>query len=264
LLFADEHLPAELRERVQRRLDTWMTNRIATRLEPLLALRTAADAKPGTARALPSEARGTAHQLCEALGSLDRTRATLPPDLRVAMRALRSFGVKFGRRAVFMPKLLRPDAASLLALLWGVRAKLDQIPSPPTAGITSFDADDAAPDGFLAAAGFHVVGPRAIRLDMLDRLEQELEAAATTGQVADAAVPKLVSLLGCDRATLDDVLAALGWSRVAVVGKDATATVWRQSVPRAQSRRRRTRTLPAPRHSPDSPFAGLAALIAAD
>jgi ATP-dependent RNA helicase SUPV3L1/SUV3 len=264
LLFADEHLPAELRERVQKRLDTWMTNRIATRLEPLLALRTAADAKPGTARALPSEARGTAHQLCEALGSLDRTRATLPPDLRVAMRALRSFGVKFGRRAVFMPKLLRPDAASLLALLWGVRAKLDQIPSPPTAGITSFDADDAAPDGFLSAAGFHVVGPRAIRLDMLDRLEQELEAAATTGQVADAAVPKLVSLLGCDRATLDDVLAALGWSRVAVVGKDATATVWRQSVPRAQSRRRRTRTLPAPRHSPDSPFAGLAALIAAD
>jgi len=172
--------------------------------------------------------------------------------------------VKFGRRAVFMPKLLRPDAASLLALLWGVRAKLDQIPSPPTAGITSFEVDDAAPDGFLAAAGFHVVGPRAIRLDMLDRLEQELEAATATGQVADAAVPKLVSLLGCDRATLDDVLAALGWSRVAVVGKDATATVWRQSVARAQSRRRRTRTLPAPRHSPDSPFAGLAALIAAD
>jgi ATP-dependent RNA helicase SUPV3L1/SUV3 len=264
LLFADEHLPAELRERVQKRLDTWVTNRIATRLEPLLALRTAADAKPGTARALPSEARGTAHQLCEALGSLDRTRATLPPDLRVAMRALRSFGVKFGRRAVFMPKLLRPDAASLLALLWGVRAKLDQIPSPPTPGITSFEADDAAPDGFLAAAGFHVVGPRAIRLDMLDRLEQELEAATATGQVADAAVPKLVSLLGCDRATLDDVLAALGWSRVAVVGKDTTATVWRQSVPRAQSRRRRTRALPAPRHSPDSPFAGLAALIAAD
>ncbi len=127
------------------------------------------------------------------------------------MRALKSFGVKFGRRAVFCRKLLRPDAASLLALLWGVRAKLDQIPPPPAPGVTSFDADDgAAPDGFLAAAGFRVVGPRAIRLDMLDRLEEELEMAATTGQAADAAVPKLVSLLGCDRATLDEVLVGSG------------------------------------------------------
>jgi ATP-dependent RNA helicase SUPV3L1/SUV3 len=181
------------------------------------------------------------------------------------MRALKSFGVKFARRAVFMPKLLRPDAASLLALLWGVRAKLDRIPQPPTPGITSFDVDeDAPPDGFLAAAGFHVVGLRAIRLDMLDRLEQELELAAATGQAADAAVPKLVSLLGCDRATLDEVLAALGWARVAVTGGEATASVWRQSIPRSRNRRRDRRTLPTPRYSPDSPFAGLAALIAAD
>jgi ATP-dependent RNA helicase SUPV3L1/SUV3 len=264
-LLADEHLPGELRERVQQRLDSWMTNRIATRLEPLLALRTAADAKPGTARALPAEARGTAHQLCEALGSLDRTRATLPPDLRVAMRALKSFGVRFGRRAIFIPKLLRPDAASLLALLWGVRAKLEHIPPPPTPGITSFDADDGAPpDGFLAAAGFQVVGPRAIRLDMLDRLEQELETAAMTGQAADAAVPKLVSLLGCDRATLDEVLTTLGWGRVTVTGGETTASVWRHSHPRARHRHRGRRSLPAPRPSPDSPFAGLAALVAAD
>ena len=264
-MLADEHLPGKLRERVQQRLDKWMENRIAARLEPLLALRESADAKPGTARALPAEARGTAHQLCETFGSLDRTRAILPPDLRVAMRALRSFGVKFGRRAIFMPKLLRPDAASLLALLWGVRAKLEYIPPPPAPGITSFDIDDsAAPDGFLAAAGFLVVGPRAVRLDMLDRVEQELEAAATNGQVADAVVPKLVSLLGCDRATLDEVLSALGWGRVAVTGDQASASVWRQSAPRVQSRRRGRRTLPAPRYSPDSPFAGLAALIAAD
>ena len=263
-LLADEHLAADLRDNVQHRLDAWITNRIATRVEPLLALRSAADAKPGTARALPAEARGIAHQLCENLGSLDRTSATVPPDLRIAMHALRAFGVKFGKRAIFMPKLLRPEAASLLALLWGVRAKLDRVPPPPVPGITSFDADDGAPPpGFLAAAGFLLVGPRAIRLDMLERLEQELGNAATTGQAADAAVPKLVSLLGCDRATLDDVLAALGWSRVTVSG-EASPSVWRQAQPRVRHRRRGRRPLPTPRPSPDSPFAGLAALIAAD
>jgi ATP-dependent RNA helicase SUPV3L1/SUV3 len=173
--------------------------------------------------------------------------------------------VKFGRRAIFIPKLLRPDAASLLALLWGIRAKLAQIPPPPAPGITSFDTDDSAPpEGFLAAAGFQVVGPRAIRLDMLDRLEQELDVAATSGQAADAAVPKLVSLLGCDRATLDEILAALGWSRVAVTEGEPAASVWRRSIPHARHRRRGRRALPTPRPSPDSPFAGLAALVAAD
>ena len=49
-----------------------MTARIAARLEPLLALRDAAEAKTGTRSALPGEARGIAHQLAENFGALDR------------------------------------------------------------------------------------------------------------------------------------------------------------------------------------------------
>ncbi len=259
-LLADEHLRSELREPVQQRLEKWLGDRIALRLEPLLALREAADAKPGTQTALPAQARGIAHQLCEALGALDRSRATLPPDERVALRALRPFGVRFARHSVFMPKLLRPDAASLLALLWGVRVKLAQIPPPPTPGFTSFDVgDDVLPAGFLAAAGFHVVGSRAIRHDMLDRLEQELEAAATSGQTADAVFPKLLSLLGCDRAALEHVLAALGWARIEVANADNPTTVWRRSAPKREPRRRRGPDV----KPPASPFAELATLIAA-
>ena len=44
---------------------------------------------------------------------------------------------------------------------------------------------------------------RAIRLDMLDRLEEELEQATRSGGTADALLPKLVSLLGCDREMLE-------------------------------------------------------------
>ena len=261
MLLADEQLRGETRARIQKRLDDWLATRIAARLQPLIALRKAADAKAGTSDALPAEARGLAHQLCENFGSLDRKSATLPPDERAAMRALRPYGVKFARRSIFMPQLLRPDAAALMALLWGVHHKLEKIPPPPQAGLTSFEFNRDVPLGFMAAAGFHVTGPRAIRLDMLDRLESELAAAAAKGEAADAALPRLVSLLGCDNATMEAVLAALDWRRATVTG-ETPITVWRQANPKAGAKHRHK---PKPRQEPvrpDSPFAGLKALMA--
>ncbi|MGH6871733.1 MAG: helicase-related protein [Rhizomicrobium sp.] len=271
-LAADEQLRPDLRAQIQAKLDAWLTARIAQRLSHLIELRNAADARPGTAEALPAEARGIAHQLCENLGSLDRTSATLPPDERAAIRSLRQYGVRFARRSIYLPKLIRPDAASLLALLWAVKHRVTKIPPPPNAGITSFEADAETPEGFLAAAGFRRVGARAIRLDMLDRLEQELEAAAAAGTTADAAIPKLVSLIGSDRATLDTVLAALGWERVEVANADPPAKVWRHAPqPRRHHERHkgkaghRREKPPEPKITvrPDSPFAQLKDLFAA-
>ncbi len=258
-LLADDHLRSEQRERIQSRLDQWVKARIALRLEPLIELQKAADAKPGTKDALPAQARGLAYQLCEALGSLDRRRATMPENERAAIRALRQYDVKFARRSLYMPKLLRPDAAALLALLWGVKHRLEHIPPPPQAGLTSFEAEPELPEGFLAAAGFRIAGPRAIRLDILDRIEQELGDAAKTGATADAPMPKLLSMLGCDRASLDEILAALGWKRVAVAGETAT-DVWRQAkAQRSRPKHRRPKRPEKP--NPASPFAELKSLV---
>ena len=268
----DEQLRPDLRAQIQTKLDAWLEQRIATRLEPLMALRNAADAKPGTPQALPAEARGLAYQLCENLGSLDRREATLPPDERAALRNLRAFGIRFARRSIYMPKLIRPDAASLLALLWAVKHKLTQIPPPPPAGLTSFEHERETPQGFIAAAGFRITGPRAIRIDMLDRLEQELEAAGTSGATADVVTTKLVSLLGTDRATLDAVLDALNWKRVEVVGGETPTIVLRQVRP-ARSEPRKPHPKQKQKHNkpqrreqpvkidPNSPFAGLAVLV---
>ena len=268
----DEQLRPDLRAQIQTKLDAWLEQRIATRLEPLMALRNAADAKPGTPQALPAEARGLAYQLCENLGSLDRREATLPPDERAALRNLRAFGIRFARRSIYMPKLIRPDAASLLALLWAVKHKLTQIPPPPPAGLTSFEHERETPQGFIAAAGFRITGPRAIRIDMLDRLEQELEAAGTSGATADVVTTKLVSLLGTDRATLDAVLDALNWKRVEVVGGETPTIVLRQVRP-ARSEPRKPHPKQKQKHNkpqrreqpvkidPHSPFVGLAVLV---
>ncbi|HEY2071811.1 MAG TPA: helicase-related protein [Rhizomicrobium sp.] len=261
VLNADEQLRRDYRDQVQKRLDDWLAARITQRLAPLIELRNAEEAKPGTKDALPAIARGLAHQLCENFGSLDRGGATLPPDERPAMRALRPYGVRFARRSIYLPKLIRPDAAALLALLWAVKHRVEKIPPPPNAGITSFESDPDMPDGFLAAAGFRRIGPRAVRIDMLDRLEQELEAAATAGTTADAAIPKLVSLIGSDRATLDIVLATLGWSRVEVANAEAPTSVWRHGTPPPRPKRRHERHKPKREPQitvrPDSPFAGL-------
>jgi ATP-dependent RNA helicase SUPV3L1/SUV3 len=266
-LLADEHLSPELRQPLQARLDEWIEKRIALRLEPLIALRKAADVKAGSPVALEPEARGIAHQLCEALGSLDPTGATLPPDARAAMHGLRGFGVRFARRSIYLPKLIRPDAAGLLALLWAVKRRLDHIPPPPPAGLTSFEFDDEGPRGFVEAAGFRVVASRAIRLDILDRLEEELQQATRTGCTADALMPKLVSLLGCDRDTLERVLDELGWNRVNVAGADQPTSVWRT---KTQARREKpprknvSQRQRALREERDSPFAQLKVLMNAE
>ncbi|HSC17373.1 MAG TPA: helicase-related protein [Rhizomicrobium sp.] len=270
-VLADDHLSPELRQRIQTRLDDWVEKRIAVRLEPLIALRKAADVKAGSLVALEPEARGIAHQLCEALGSLDLARAALPPDARAAIRGLRGFGVRFARRSIYLPKLIRPDAAALLALLWAVKHRLDRIPPPPPAGLTSFEFDDERPRGFVEAAGFRVVTNRAIRLDMLDRIEEELQQATRSGGTADALMPKLVSLLGCDRETLERVLEALGWSRIAVKSEQQEASVWRanpqpkrEKAIRKDSKPDRGRGRREAQEHRDSPFAQLKALLNAD
>ena len=261
-LLCDSHMKGELRDAIQARLDAWLADHIGTRLEPLLALQRAVDAKPGTANALPAEARGLAHQLLENFGSLFRSMVNLPDDIRTLIRSLKVFGVWFGRQSIYLPKMLRPDAASLLALLWSIWNRLEKLPPPPQPGLTSFANDGNLPAPFLAAAGFRATGHRAIRLDILDRLEEELEKGATAGTRAEVLLPKLVSLLGCSNDELKDVLVHLNWREVEVADAGQGAMkVWRKSRD-TRSRRRGDRKKQATIEvRPDSPFADLAVLI---
>ncbi len=136
------------------------------------------------------------------------------------------------------------------------------MPAPPQPGLTSFANDANLPAAFLSAAGFRVIAGRAIRLDMLDRLEEELEKGATGGAQAEGLLPKLVSLLGCSNDELKAVLAELGWRMVDVAdtGKGA-AKVWRKTREQSPRHRRDRREAPKIEVRTDSPFAELAALI---
>jgi ATP-dependent RNA helicase SUPV3L1/SUV3 len=253
-VLADVHVRTEA---LRARLEAWVTARIAARLGPLLALRDAAEAKTGSEGALPGEARGIAHQLAENFASLDRANVNLPEKLGPLLRALRPFGVWFGRRRIYLPKLLRPDAAGLLTLLWGIWTKKDAPPAPPAPGLTSFTVDKGSDLGALQPAGFAVMGGRAIRLDMLERLEDELEKALSSGIDADTLLTTIVSLLGASKDEARAVLEALGWRQVAVA--DAKP-VWRRAKEKIRRPQKAKARKPEPPPDPHSPFAGLVAL----
>jgi ATP-dependent RNA helicase SUPV3L1/SUV3 len=253
---ADPHVKTDA---LQSRLQNWVTARIAMRLGPLLALRDAAEARTGSQGALPGEARGVAHQLAENFGALDRARLqhALPEKLGPQIRALRPFGVWFGRRTVYLPKLLRPDAAALLTLLWGVWMKREAPPAPPAPGLTSFTVDKGTDAASLHAAGFAVFAHRAIRFDMLERLEDELEQALAAGTDTETVFTKLVSLLGSGKQEALQVLSALGWRAVEVAN---AKPVWRRDKEKREPRRRDRPRKSEPPPDPSSPFARLAAL----
>ncbi|HEY0265751.1 MAG TPA: hypothetical protein VGC16_03310, partial [Rhizomicrobium sp.] len=255
-MLADPHVKTDA---LQARLERWMASRITARLGPLLALRDAAGAKTGTQGALPGEARGIAHQLAENFAGLDRVALILPGKLGPLLRSLRPFGIWFGRRNVYLPKLLRPDAAALLTLLWGVWTRKDAPPAPPAPGLTSFAVDKGVDTASLHAAGFAVIAHRAIRFDMLERLEDELERALASGTDAEALLTRIVSLLGSGKDEARAVLTALGWRAVEVA--DAKP-VWRRALEKPRRAQRTRSGRPEPPPDPHSPFAGLAALKA--
>jgi ATP-dependent RNA helicase SUPV3L1/SUV3 len=196
-----EHVSGPLRERVRRRLADWIEAEIAGLLRPLEALREAA---------LEGAARGIAYQVMEGLGSLPRARVDrLIASLDKSDRArLKRLGLRLGFVDVFLPALLKPDRIAVRARLWAVAEGLNWLPAPPP-GVVSAPAEPEWPEGFAAACGYRVIGARAYRVDMLDRLASQLRGAARSGPFE--VDPAMLSLLGSSREEMPAVLAALGY-----------------------------------------------------
>ena len=113
-------------------------------------------------------------------------------------------------------------------------------------------ADDV-PGGFLRAAGFRVLGARAVRLDIVERLSVDCRARAQDGIFAADAT--LANLLGCSAADLQKVLIVLGYR--AAPARGSVACFRLQS---AKSSRARGPRLAA-RAAIHSPFSKLKDLV---
>jgi ATP-dependent RNA helicase SUPV3L1/SUV3 len=196
-------------------------------LKPLVELSKAED--------ITGLARGIAFRLKENFGVLRREDvAEEMKSLDQPARAqLRKYGVRFGAFNIYFPLLLKPASTELALTLWLLHDAAkhgfdpENLPEAPRAGLTSMAADPARPDAYYRTAGFHVCGPRAVRIDMLERLADQIRPLlawrksvdnptaeppkGSTGDGGFIALPAMMSILGCPADQLGNVLKALGF-----------------------------------------------------
>ncbi len=239
VVIADEQLPLPDRERVQRRLEDWLSALLRQRLGTLLGLKEASD--------LTGLARGLAFRLVESLGALrrDGVAAELSSLDQTERAKLRKYGVRFGAFNIYVPALLKPAAAELLLSLWALHstemrsADVGALPERPQQGLTSVPADNQLPEAYWHAAGFQRFGTRAVRIDMLERLADmireriawrvpkepagiadeakgippapEAPPSGATGDGGFRVSPELMSVVGCSGDEFASILRAFGF-----------------------------------------------------
>jgi ATP-dependent RNA helicase SUPV3L1/SUV3 len=196
LVALDEEVGAGARSRIERRLAAFAKDLVSELLAPLRI--------PGAAGLV----RGILYQLEQGLGTADAQRAhaelaALDPEARQVLAAA---GIEVGRRTVHARALLTPEALRLRALLVRVHRRSDEPRPPPRGGVTVARSRDVPPEAYLAA-GFVALGPRAVRVDMVERASSRLATLEAPFEVP----PEIGRWLGVRQAELPRVLAALGY-----------------------------------------------------
>jgi ATP-dependent RNA helicase SUPV3L1/SUV3 len=240
VLLADEELAGIHREMAETRLGLWLKAHVAKHLGPLFGLESG-EGSSGIAR-------GIAFRLAENLGVLDRQLVS--GDVRGldqnARGELRKLGVRFGAHHLFLPALMKPGPRSLAAQLHvlatgGDDSGLKDVSHLAYSGRTSIPVDPAIKPDLYRIAGYRVAGPRALRIDILERLadlirpaiayrpgitvgEPPAGAADGDGFVITGAMTSLVGAAGQDFA---DVLKALGYRSETRSGPAITAEIKR-------------------------------------
>ncbi|MDE8349884.1 MAG: helicase-related protein [Acidocella sp.] len=239
-----EFIDGAARERLRVRLAAYMAASVDAKLAPLAAVMAAP----------PPPLRGVIHRLGEALGVLPGEIGT--PAEKAALKPL---GIVAGRFALFMPALLKPNAAAMRALLWALWNGVET-PRLPPAGLVSIPAS-SNPD-FAFMMGWLPAGPVMLRLDIAEKLGGELHYLIRKQPVV---LPtNLASRMSLKPESLPGVLNVLGLRIIpaATLGPK----FFGPPAPPLLARRKHVAVKPAapppppPEPLPDSPFAALAAL----
>ena len=248
-VMSGDALTTEQRERVRARLARWLQDHLEDRLQALFALRAAEFSGPS---------RGLAFQLVEALGSLPRTvaRSVLNNITPADRKRMGIHGVRFGIESIYVATLIKPQAARLRALLWTV-GKGAPCRMPPAPGLASVAVEDGVRRDFYEACGYRVMGGRAIRVDILDRLAIRLRRAAKKGSFA--MTPEMINPVGLNATDAVAVFSELGY---AAEGAEDAPQFMRRDRKRSPTKAtddgtRSARRRRQPRNHADSPFAKL-------
>ncbi|MEM7470779.1 MAG: helicase-related protein [Pseudomonadota bacterium] len=201
--FVDEEAGADVAEKVKRRLQHFIDRKIAAAFEPMIAM--------SGDETLTGLAKGFAFQMSEALGVIprDKVAADVKELDQDARGALRKHGIRFGQFTIFMPLLLKPAPTRLRLVLWSLQQGLGEFPEAPPPGLVTVPAVKDAPAGYYANAGYRLAGERAIRIDMLERLADQLRSEDSRGGFE--AKPDMLSITGMTLEQFADLMGGLGY-----------------------------------------------------
>ena len=204
VVVADADLPAGARSRLQRRLLAFARDVVAD----LVSV-------PG---AESTPVRAFRHRFDQGLGTIpvsDLEDVPLAPEERAA---LVESGVVLGDALVYLPRGLRPVAIAARVALVSTWFRTGKALQPPRGGAVSFPVTRGIDPKAFLALGFPVVGPRAVRADVLERFLGLLrqQAASPPESSPDLDDPlsegRLASLIGAPKPELRRVIgAARSW-----------------------------------------------------
>lgn len=235
ILLADEQLTGPARDKVTARAERFVGFQIETFLKPLVDLK--------AAEQLSGIARGIAFRLIENFGLIERR--SIADDVKSldqeGRAALRRLGVRFGAYHIFVSALLKPAPASLVTLLWALqndgkdKPGFGDIVHLLASGRTSVVVNQSFDPVFYRLAGFRILGRRAVRVDILERLADLIRPAlawrAGTGPRPEGAydgaafmvIPPMMSILGANAEDMEEILKGLGYRAEAKPAADVKA-----------------------------------------
>ncbi|UNE55597.1 hypothetical protein [Bartonella machadoae] len=223
LVLADTQLMGEARDNVTKRLERFVTFHFETALKPLFDLRNADN--------LTDSMRALALKLADSLGILPRREvSTIVKSLNQESRAvLRQLGVRFGAFHIYVAAMIKPASVQAITLLWNLQNEgqdqtgMGEIFAALSAGRTSLVVDSRYNRKFYQLAGYRILGQRAVRVDMLERLANLIRPALHWKQ-GDAPKPEgaydgksffvttaMMSILGANGTDMEEILKALGY-----------------------------------------------------
>ncbi len=255
-VLASDFVEQAERVAVTARLTVFTEAHLRRALGPLFRLKDALAASDRDAAAtLTGLARGIAFRLVEALGTLPREAAA--DDLRKLAPQerwqLRSLGVKFGEASIYIPAMLKPGVTRHRLMCWRIFRGLRDLPAVPAPGLTSV-APAQAPDGFYEAAGYRVIGARAVRLDMLEKVAETARARHEAGALK--ADREITAFVGCRDEEFAAILAYLGYRPQADAEGSTVFLRQRKDSKRPSAKAQRQER----QRAEHSPFAGLQTL----
>ncbi|MDE9449144.1 disulfide oxidoreductase [Aliiroseovarius sp. Z3] len=201
--FVDEEAGTDVAEKVARRLQHFIDRKVQALFEPLTSIE--------KDESLTGLARGFGFRMIEALGIIPRDKVAQDvKDLdQDARSALRKHGVRFGQFTIFMPLLLKPAPTRLRLVLDSLFKDLSEFPESPPPGLVTIPVVDGADHSAYMLAGYRPAGARAIRIDMLERLADQLRAEDSRGGFEAKA--DMLSITGMTLEQFADLMQGLGY-----------------------------------------------------